>query len=308
MSDIEFDPDDQLDPTPEIEMPDDDDDLVDDGLLWDNPLTPDAEPHVDDHFSTTTEDQDLSGTSDWWQAHDESQDFAISYLEGVEVGLSSEELEQLAGELGLAVPGAGTPEYSSGALLQAFGVPVERVEQAGLVDLQERVAQGDRVAVSLDTEQVWRMAQPALLEARLDQYPGIPGQGDLRTVEVLSFSGEQIVLRAPGGTVNTDTGSFDQAWAASNQTLTTVPPHRAGTDLRFSGYPDRMRLSLSAYWPFIKDTEDAGADGSTSQHTEQGNDQPYETVNSEFAPEPPISPTHSTRGRGGVADTPPKRG
>lgn len=73
--------------------------------------------------------------------------------------IDEEGLMQEATENGWYTPGAGTPPEYSGNLLELHGIPTATYEDATTYDLANELAQGKKVIVGVDANELWDKAQ-----------------------------------------------------------------------------------------------------------------------------------------------------
>lgn len=71
------------------------------------------------------------------------------------INLSETELRNEAYENGWYSPGEGTPMEYVGDLIEAHGIPVEKITGATIDDLKAETAQGHHVIVGVDSGELW---------------------------------------------------------------------------------------------------------------------------------------------------------
>jgi hypothetical protein len=171
------------------------------------------------------------------QAHDNtcavaSQQFVIEQMTGQYV--SENQLMAQAEANGWYTPGGGTPFDAVGNLLEAHGVPVQREQGASIADLDNQLANHEKVIVGVNAEDIW-YAQPGHDPSLpVGSYPGIPGQRADHAVEVIGIDysdpAHPNVILNDSGTPNgqgevVPLDTFEQAWAASgNFEVHTLAP------------------------------------------------------------------------------------
>jgi len=71
------------------------------------------------------------------------------------INVSQEQLIQTAADNGWYSPGGGTSPDDVGNLLEHYGVPVTRCENANVFNLANELAQGHKVIVGVDAKELW---------------------------------------------------------------------------------------------------------------------------------------------------------
>jgi hypothetical protein len=163
-----------------------------------------------------------------------SQEFILDELTGHD--FTEEELKQVATANGWYSPG-GTPLYAVGNLLEAYGIPIERRDGYTFHDLESKLANGQKVIVSIDADEIWTPGKNLAEDDYLKDNPGMPGQSPNHAVQVIGIDYSNpdqpmVILNDPG--ISSGKGSmipadeFIGAWADSNHfmvsTLTGTPP------------------------------------------------------------------------------------
>jgi len=133
------------------------------------------------------------------------------------------ELREIATSEGWYTPGGGTPLPEMGRLLEYFNLEVDYQEGCTLEDLSQKLDEGQKVIVALDSDEVWNpgAADDDLLYSRW----GLPGQDANHAVQVIGIDNSDpehpsIILNDPGMAegqglmVPADT--FMDAWEDSN--------------------------------------------------------------------------------------------
>lgn len=141
-------------------------------------------------------------------------------LERFGINIPEEDLAREAMQRGWYEPGEGTPPDAVGNLLELYGVPVNRFENANIFTLQNELAQGHQVIVPVDADELWDdmdlrdQANHALVVSHID----------------VSSPGEPLVtLKDPGtGYIEQYSWSkFEDAWQDGNcQMVSTKEPAR----------------------------------------------------------------------------------
>ena len=81
------------------------------------------------------------------------QEFLIELYTGTEI--EETELVRQAMQLGVYQPGGGTPPQAMGALLEAHGIDTNVTMGASIADLARELAQGHKVMVGVDADELW---------------------------------------------------------------------------------------------------------------------------------------------------------
>jgi hypothetical protein len=127
-----------------------------------------------------------------------SQEMVLESLTGTD--FSEDSLAAEAEANGWYQPGAGTPLYHMDSLLEAHGVPTETHFGASLDDVAGALDRGEKVIVSLDSDEIWSAGGDPVLEDLVGD--PIPGQGANHAVEVTGIvdspDGPMVVLNDPG--------------------------------------------------------------------------------------------------------------
>lgn len=83
----------------------------------------------------------------------DAQEFVAEDILGIE--LSENELEELATENGWFEPESGTPVMNIGNLLEYYGIETEQSFGNSFDDLRESLADGNKIIVTVDAEELW---------------------------------------------------------------------------------------------------------------------------------------------------------
>lgn len=83
----------------------------------------------------------------------DAQEFVAEDILGVE--LSEDDLEELATENGWFDPEGGTPVMNIGNLLEYYGIETEQSFGNSYNDLRESLANGNKIIVTVDAEELW---------------------------------------------------------------------------------------------------------------------------------------------------------
>lgn len=145
-----------------------------------------------------------------------SQEMVLESLTGSDFSEGSLAAEAEAN--GWYQPGAGTPLYHMDSLLEAHGVPTETHFGASLDDVAGALDRGEKVIVSLDSDELWSATGDPPLEDLVGD--PIPGQGANHAVEVTGIvdtaSGPMVVVNDPGhpdgGAAMIPFAQFQDAW------------------------------------------------------------------------------------------------
>ncbi|MGK5529772.1 hypothetical protein [Streptomyces sp. URMC 129] len=168
------------------------------------PAATEPEPAGYDPGAAVVGDPETSAT--YWHRQDAdfscavaAQEFVLDEVTGTD--RTEAELAVLAEERGWYQPGAGTPLADMANLLEHHGIPVRREEGANLDDVRFALADGDKLLVPVDADEI---AAPFHTPASpLADYPTIPGQGPDHAVQVTGLdytdpAGTWVILNDPG--------------------------------------------------------------------------------------------------------------
>ncbi|GIW96399.1 MAG: hypothetical protein KatS3mg110_4440 [Pirellulaceae bacterium] len=158
------------------------------------------------------------------------QEFIIQQFTGVDI--SEEQLVQEAKENNWYTPGGGMPLEYVGNLLEVHGIPVKRFFNANQYALAAELAQGHKVIVAVDSNELWNNSHPIvnkiydLQEERADHavvVTGIDTQDPDHPHVIISDPGNgEVAARYP-------LEQFLDAWRDSNffmvATQVPAPPH-----------------------------------------------------------------------------------
>ena len=137
------------------------------------------------------------------------------------INVSEAELRDLGEDLGVFTESGGTPLEDVGKLLEHFGVEVERGHHFDLEDLMEAKANGEKVIIGLDANEIWNA--PGCEDHPLERMTG--GFFDIPTAgHAVEFKGvvedvagnHYVVIDDPGHphghNVRIPLDDFDDAW------------------------------------------------------------------------------------------------
>ncbi len=129
-----------------------------------------------------------------------SQEFILDELTGRD--FSEDDLRQQAIDNGWYKEGGGTPLDCMGNLLEANGVDVERQNSSSWEDLNQKLAEGQKVMVAIDSDEIWNPGGRDD-DNTLDNSLGIPGQGVNHAVQVIGIDNSDpnnpmVILNDPG--------------------------------------------------------------------------------------------------------------
>lgn len=129
-----------------------------------------------------------------------SQEFILDDLTGLD--FSEDELRQEALDNGWYTDGGGTPLECIGNILESHGIPIEKEYGCTLEDLSDKLAQGEKVMVAIDADEIWNPNEIDLDEVLANAY-GMPGQGVNHAVQVIGIDNSDpnnpmVILNDPG--------------------------------------------------------------------------------------------------------------
>lgn len=96
-----------------------------------------------------------------------AQEFILEQFTGQEIDETA--LVQVAEASGWYEPGVGTPNVHIGNLLDKYGIPVAKYEGANAFDLANELAQGHKVMIAVDKDELWQ------IEGELDSIDQLAG-------------------------------------------------------------------------------------------------------------------------------------
>ncbi|WP_013324395.1 C39 family peptidase [Gloeothece verrucosa] len=162
-----------------------------------------------------------------------SQEFILDELTGQD--FSEDELRQEAIDNGWYLPGGGTPLDSMGNLLEAHGIDVAKQYNCTFKDLNDKLAQGEKVIVAVDAEEIWypdRIDTDDLIANAL----GMPGQGTNHAIQVIGIDNSNpdhpmVILNDPGSPngqgMAVPAEQFINAWEDSGNYMVSTTGHTA---------------------------------------------------------------------------------
>jgi hypothetical protein len=128
------------------------------------------------------------------------QEFILDDLTGHD--FTEDQLRQEAYANGWYTPGGGTPMECMGNILAAHGLEVEKHYGGTLDDISQKLAQGDKVMVAIDSDEIWN---PDSIDDDdlLSSFVGMPGQDANHAVQVVGIdtsdpSNPMVILNDPG--------------------------------------------------------------------------------------------------------------
>lgn len=225
---------------------------------------------------------------------------------GVDVPL--EELKQYAIENGWYDPDSGTPVCYVGSLLQACGVEVRQDDHCTIYDLVNELAQGHRVIVGVDADELWADRQGSIVkgakEFLKDVFLGEEANHALVVAGVEVNPNDpndvKVVLTDPGmGDLRIEytLDQFMDAWEDSEcfMAATTTPApfqydevhgRMVPSNFAVEQFIDRNSLPLNADVRLIDSSFAAYYDEGhldTVGHDDYGNKIPYESFSNEYS-------------------------
>lgn len=166
------------------------------------------------------------------QAHDDTcaivaQEFILETV--LDREFSEQELVDLSVENGWYTPGGGTTQPNMGRVMEHFNLEVSYKENCSLADLSDKLENGEKVIVALDSDEIMN---PGMGEDEpLALYYGIPGQGSNHAVQAIGIDhsdpdNPQVILNDPG-TPNgkglmVPASDFVEAWEDSNHYMVST--------------------------------------------------------------------------------------
>jgi hypothetical protein len=197
----------------------------------------------DDDFSTAVgldNGEDLPDSCQYWhqQAHPDTcaivcQEFILDELTGQD--FSEDQLRQEAIDNGWYTPGGGTPLESMGKVLEAHGIPMTRETGCTLQDLTDKLADGEKVMVALDADEIWYPDKIDEDDA-LANAGGMPGQDSNHAVQVVGIDNSDpdnpMVILNDSGTLDGQgsripVDTFMNAWEDSKFYTVSTALHAA---------------------------------------------------------------------------------
>jgi hypothetical protein len=161
---------------------------------------------------------------------------------------SEDDLAREATARGWYQPGGGTPPIHVGELLEAHGVPIHREFGCTFDGLVEKLQDGEKVIVGVQSEAIRSPGADDHLPLT-DYVMGIPSQFANHAVEVIGVKGAgtdhaMLILNDPGSPdgrgLMVPAEQFEHAWAPSGHFMVSTAVHEdhsAGHDQpRFGGY------------------------------------------------------------------------
>ena len=160
----------------------------------------DAIETIDSPFSDDTEHWHPQSYSDTCAIA--SQEFILDELgEDYGIDFTEEQLRQEAIDNCWYTPGGGTPIECMGNLIEAHGIEVEKDYGYTLADLSQRLDDGQKVLVALDSDEIWNPGMDD--DDPISNYFGIPGQDANHAVQVVGIddsdpNNPMVILNDPG--------------------------------------------------------------------------------------------------------------
>lgn len=129
-----------------------------------------------------------------------SQEFILDELTGRD--FTEAELLQQAWSHGL-VSENGTPMNVIGELLRMNGLEIDRMYDATIEDLAERLDRGEKIIVGVDSGEIWNPGSQPFLSYVLEDILGMPGQDADHAVQVIGIDNSdpvnpEVILNDPG--------------------------------------------------------------------------------------------------------------
>ncbi len=199
--------------------------------MQDEMRNPGGEPLMDPTIGTPEEDV---STWDGKQNFSDTctircQEFIIEQFTGEEVKENA--LVQEAEEKGFYTPGGGTSFEHTGSLLEEHGVPVTQYFDATPHDLANELAQGHKVILSVDADELWGKENPVLGEISGIADRDVNHDVVVSGIDTTDPANPQVIVSDPGTGEKAATYPLDQfvaAWQDSNffmaATNDPVPP------------------------------------------------------------------------------------
>lgn len=152
-----------------------------------------------------------------------SQEFIIKQFTGHDI--PEDTLIQEAEQNGWYQPGHGTSQDDVGKLLELHGIPVNRYEHANIFNLTSELAQGHRVIIGVDSEELWKQ-HPILHE--ISGFFGLNGADHAVVVSGIDTSDPEhikVIISDPGtgdAAKSYPMDQFVEAWEGSDFTMVTT--------------------------------------------------------------------------------------
>ncbi|MCD4720208.1 MAG: hypothetical protein K8S13_10175 [Desulfobacula sp.] len=169
-----------------------------------------------------------------------SQEFILDTV--LDHDFSEEELVELANEKGWYTPGGGTTLPNMGRVMEHFNLEVAYDENCTLEDLSEKLENGEKIIVALDSDEI---LNPGMGEDEpLALYYGIPGQGANHAVQVIGIDqsdpdNPEVIINDPGTpngkALSIPAADFNEAWEDSNHYMVSTTGNTVQT---VGGYYD----------------------------------------------------------------------
>ncbi len=156
-----------------------------------------------------------------------SQEFILDDVLGRD--FTESELREIAASEGWYTPGGGTPLPEMGRLLEHFNLEVDYQEDCTLEDLSQKIEEGQKVIVALDSDEIWNPG--AVDDDLLYTRWGLPGQDANHAVQVIGVDGSDpehpaVVLNDPGMAegqgLKIPADTFMDAWEDSNHYMVST--------------------------------------------------------------------------------------
>lgn len=213
------------------------DEVMSDPAVWEAPTpTGDADdlPNFDPVSHVPVAGEPASDM-DLWHMQEQmdtcavaSQEFVLEGLTGVDFDEAA--LAQEAIDNGWYQPGGGTSMANLDSLLEAHGVATETHFDGTVTEIEQALAEGNKVIVPLDSGEIWEQGE----DPYLDDIVGdpMPGQGADHAVEVIGVvdtpEGRMVVLNDPGHPDGRGemipVAEFENAWADSDSFWVNAGP------------------------------------------------------------------------------------
>lgn len=175
-----------------------------------------------------------------------AEEFILQMFTGTDV--DEDALIQQATDNGWYVPGEGTGVEYSGNLLEVNGIPTETYEDASTYDLANELAQGHKVIVGVDADELWEKADKGEKPAHLTDNHAVVVSG----IDTTDPESPRVIVSDPGtGEVAASypMGQFVAAWQDSNFSITATEeptpsslPEMANFDYDAGHIPEVMGL------------------------------------------------------------------
>lgn len=189
---------------------------------------------------------------DWHQQADDktcavvAQEFVLDELTGQD--FTEGQLRQEAAEHGWYTDEGGTPINDVGNLLEEHGIEVERSTGNTLDDLAEKLANGDKIIVGVNGEEIWNNVGDDTTNDFTGSFAGVTQQGADHAVEVIGIDNTNpddpiVILNDPGHPdgmgMEVPADQFMEAWNDSNDFMVNTTGNvEDSADLNNLGFVD----------------------------------------------------------------------